>query len=74
MVKTPEKFKERYEMNGKYIHQMSVGGYTATIEQHGKDYTAFIKEMQGVNTQGARVEETRDNLLEAFQLVQEVNR
>jgi predicted RNase H-like HicB family nuclease len=31
-------------------------------------YIAFIKEIPGINTQGATIEEAKDNLLDALQL------
>lgn len=40
----------------------------------GKGWAAYIEEVPGVNTQGAAIEETRENLREALQLVLETNR
>lgn len=36
-------------------------------------YIAFIEEIPGVNTQGETLEETKANLLEAFELVYRLN-
>lgn len=37
-------------------------------------YVAYIEELPGVNTQGASLDEAKENLYEALQLVLEVNR
>lgn len=37
-------------------------------------YSAYIEEIPGVNTQGETMEETRENLADALQLVLETNR
>ena len=37
-------------------------------------YVAFVEELPGANTQGATLEEARENLKEAVQLVLEANR
>lgn len=37
-------------------------------------YIAFVEELPGANTQGATLDEVRENLREAVQLVLEVNR
>ncbi|MFV0443531.1 MAG: type II toxin-antitoxin system HicB family antitoxin [Planctomycetaceae bacterium] len=37
-------------------------------------YVAFVEELPGANTQGATIEEARENLHEAVQLVLEANR
>jgi len=37
-------------------------------------YIAFIEELPGANTQGATLEEARENLREAVELVLEANR
>jgi predicted RNase H-like HicB family nuclease len=37
-------------------------------------YIAFVEELLGSNTQGVTLEETRENLAEAVQLVLEANR
>jgi len=49
-------------------------GLTAVFEQHGNDYIAYIEEIEGVNTQGATIEEARTNLLEALELIIDVRR
>jgi predicted RNase H-like HicB family nuclease len=37
-------------------------------------YVGFVEELPGANTQGATMEEVRENLKEAVQLVLEANR
>ncbi|MCB0729133.1 MAG: type II toxin-antitoxin system HicB family antitoxin [Ignavibacteria bacterium] len=37
-------------------------------------YVAYIEEIPGVNTQGETIEEAKENLYEALELVLEVNR
>jgi len=37
-------------------------------------YIGYVAELPGANTQGETLQETRDNLLEAVQLVLETNR
>jgi predicted RNase H-like HicB family nuclease len=42
--------------------------------QKDEHYIAYIEEIPGVNTQGDTLEETKDNLLEALQLILLANR
>ena len=46
---------------------------TAVFEQVDEGYIGFIEELPGANTQGASLEETRENLKEALELVLEAN-
>ncbi len=48
--------------------------FTAVFEKHGDWWAAFIEEFPGVNTQGETLDEARQNLTEAFQMVIEANR
>ncbi len=48
--------------------------FTAVYEQDGKWWMAYVEELPGANTQGATIEEARDNLKEAIQLVIEARR
>ena len=48
--------------------------FTAVFEKHGDWWAAFIEEFPGVNTQGATLDEARQNLSEAFRMVIEANR
>jgi predicted RNase H-like HicB family nuclease len=48
--------------------------YTAVYERDGDWWAAHVAELPGANTQGATLEEARENLKEAVQLVLEANR
>jgi predicted RNase H-like HicB family nuclease len=48
--------------------------FTAVFRRVPEGYIAFVEELPGANTQGATLEEARENLLEAVQLVLEANR
>ena len=47
---------------------------TAVFMQVPEGYVGFVEELSGANTQGATLEETRENLKEAVQMVLEANR
>jgi len=48
--------------------------FTAVYQKTGKWYSAWVEEIPGVNTQGATLNEARENLAEAVMLVVESNR
>ena len=48
--------------------------FTAVFKKVSHGYIAFVEELPGANTQGATLEEARENLREAVELVLEVNR
>jgi predicted RNase H-like HicB family nuclease len=48
--------------------------FTAVFQKVPEGYIGFIEELPGANTQGDTLEEARDNLREAVQLVLEANR
>ena len=48
--------------------------FTAVFEQVPEGYIALVEELPGANTQGDTLEEAREHLLEAIQLVLEANR
>ena len=48
--------------------------FTAVFQQVPEGYIGFIQELPGANTQGATLEEARENLAEAVELVLEANR
>ena len=48
--------------------------FTAVFQKVKEGYIGFIEELPGANTQGDTLEEARDNLKEAVQLVLEANR
>ncbi len=47
---------------------------TAVFEKVPEGYIGFVEELPGANTQGATLEEARENLTEAVELVLEANR
>ncbi len=47
---------------------------TAVFQEVPDGYIAFVQELPGANTQGATLQEARENLREAVQLVLEANR
>jgi predicted RNase H-like HicB family nuclease len=47
---------------------------TAVFERSPQGYIGYVEELPGANTQGATLEETKRNLIEAIQLVIEANR
>jgi predicted RNase H-like HicB family nuclease len=47
---------------------------TAIFEKSPQGYIGYVQELPGANTQGATLEETKKNLIEAIHLVLEANR
>jgi predicted RNase H-like HicB family nuclease len=47
---------------------------TAVFQKVPEGYIGFVEELPGANTQGATLEEVRENLQEAIALVLEANR
>jgi predicted RNase H-like HicB family nuclease len=47
---------------------------TAVFRKVPEGYIGFVEELPGANTQGATLEEARENLKEALELVMEANR
>jgi predicted RNase H-like HicB family nuclease len=48
--------------------------FTAVFEQDGSWWIGYVEELPGANTQGATLDEARENLKEAVALVLEANR
>ncbi len=48
--------------------------FTAVFQRVPEDYIGFVEELPGANTQGSTLEEARENLKEAVELVLEANR
>jgi predicted RNase H-like HicB family nuclease len=48
--------------------------FTAVFQQVPEGYIAFVEELPGANTQAATLEEARENLADAVELVLEANR
>ena len=51
-----------------------VNQFTAVFEKDGNWWMGYVEELPGANTQGATIEEARENLKEAIQMVLEANR
>lgn len=47
--------------------------YTRVFVPENQGYFAYVEELPGANTQGATLEEARENLEEAIRLVLEAN-
>lgn len=47
---------------------------TAVFEKSPHGYIGYVEELPGANTQGKTLEETKQNLIEAVQLVLQTNR
>jgi predicted RNase H-like HicB family nuclease len=47
---------------------------TAVFEKVPEGYVAFVEELPGANSQGKTIEEARENLREAVELILETNR
>ena len=47
---------------------------TAVFRKFPQGYAAFVEELPGANTQGATLEEARENLKEAVAMVLQANR
>jgi len=48
--------------------------FTAVFQKVAEGYIGFVEELPGANTQGATLEEVRENLAEAVELVLQANR
>lgn len=48
--------------------------FTAIIQKVNEGYIGFVEELPGANTQGETIEEVRENLKEAVQLILEANK
>ncbi len=48
--------------------------FTAIIQKVSEGYIGFIEELPGANTQAETIEEVRENLKEAIQLILEANK
>ena len=48
--------------------------FTAVYEKIDDSWIAWVEELPGANTQGETLDETRENLKEAVQLIIEANR
>lgn len=48
--------------------------FTAVFQTTGKWWIAFVEELPGANTQGETIDEARENLKEAVELILKSNR
>lgn len=48
--------------------------FTAVFQQEGEWWMAYVEEVPGANTQGKTLDEARENLKDAIQMVIEANR
>ena len=51
-----------------------MGKFTAVYEEDGDWWIAYVEELPGANTQGRTLDEARENLKEAVELVIQSNR
>jgi predicted RNase H-like HicB family nuclease len=63
-----------YKANAGEIMLITHMTLTAVFMQVPEGYVAFIEELPGANTQGATLDEARENLREAVALVLDANR
>ena len=50
------------------------GTFTGVFEKAGEWYIGYVEELPGANTQGRTLEEARENLREAIEMVLRANR
>ena len=55
-------------------HKDMENHFTAVFEQDGSWWIGYVEELPGANTQGATLEEARENLKDAVALILESNR
>jgi predicted RNase H-like HicB family nuclease len=48
--------------------------FTAVFQQEGEWWMAYVEELPGANTQGKTLDEARENLKDAIQIIIEANR
>jgi predicted RNase H-like HicB family nuclease len=48
--------------------------FTAVYMKEGKWWIGYVEELPGANTQGATIEEARENLKDAVEMIIEANR
>ena len=59
-----------HQLKGAHGHDNT---FTAVFEQAGEWWIGYVEELPGANTQGATLDEARDNLKEAVALILEAN-
>nr|NQU92411.1 type II toxin-antitoxin system HicB family antitoxin [Bacteroidota bacterium] len=57
-----ENYKDHFQLTAVFVEEPEGG------------YSAYIEEIQGINTQGETIDEARENLKDALSLFMEVNK
>ncbi|MFH1635044.1 MAG: type II toxin-antitoxin system HicB family antitoxin [Chloroflexota bacterium] len=71
---------QQYELLLEDLHDLAVVAerreekFTGVFEQVGEWWIGYVEELPGANTQGKTLDEARENLQEATQLIIEANR
>lgn len=65
-------YSEQIELQ--YPHEANIMKLTAVFMAVPEGYIGFVEELPGANTQGETLEEARENLREAVQMVLDANR
>jgi len=60
--------------DGECIISIMQNQFTAIFERDGEWWLGYVEELPGANTQGATLDEARENLKEAVTMVLEANR
>ena len=68
------RFASRADSFGRTHQDDSQRSLTAAYKKVGDWWAAWVEEIPGVNTQGATLEEARENLKDALRMVLEANR
>ncbi len=53
---------------------MTMNKFTAVFERDGEWWIGYVEELPGANTQGATLDEARDNLKDAVSMLLQANR
>jgi predicted RNase H-like HicB family nuclease len=60
-------------MNVKHIGGKMLNSYTAVLVKTDNWYAGFVKELPGAHSQGKTIEEVKENLKEAIEMIVESN-
>lgn len=67
-------FVKSLELVPKLVMRSDMFTFTAVFERVDEWWVAYVEELPGANTQGETLDEARENLKEAVQLIIEANR